>query len=96
MSASQRPVTKRRIQITIDIDLHDELQKTVAVIPGTSVSGLINDGIKATMPFLAEIRKAMEEENEERAMSALANMVGSAVLGIHTPKGTRDETENSS
>lgn len=68
----------------MDPDLHEELQKTAAVIPGTSVSGLINDGIRATMPYLVEIRKAIEEDSEERVRQAVTSMVGSAVLGIHT------------
>jgi hypothetical protein len=68
----------------LDPDLHDELKALAAAIPGASVSGLINGGIRPAVPYFARVRQALADNNAERVKSIMGEMIGSALLDVHT------------
>jgi hypothetical protein len=77
----------------LDTDLHDELKALAAVMPGGSVSGFINDGMRAGLPYFARIRDALAATDNERALATINEMIGSAITSIHTVQAKRAEKE---
>ena len=69
----------------MDADLHDALKEFAAVLPGATVSGLINDALRPMLPHMLAFTTAFQEQNEVEAKAVLKDMIGSLVLDIHTP-----------
>lgn len=85
------------MQMTLEPDLHEELKAYVAVVPGASVSGLVNDVLMPLIPDLRAVRTAIEDGDEIALREALERMIGASILRAqYTTKRESDEKESES
>lgn len=74
-------VAQRRVNITIDAELHDEAKRVLAKLPRASFSALVEDSLREMVPVMASILEAHEEGGEDAALRAVESNIGRAVLG---------------
>lgn len=81
---------KRRIQVTIDPELHDALKGLAEVLPGVSVSSLLNDAVRPMLPQLVEMREVILAEDRARLDETFRRILGGFLTeGIHTLSGIK-------
>jgi hypothetical protein len=81
---------KRRIQVTIDPDLHDALKGLAEVLPGVSVSSIINDAVRPMLAQIVEMREVILAEDGARLTESFRRILGGVLTeGIHTLSGIK-------
>lgn len=78
---------KPRVTVTLDKDVYDRLQRLRRVLPGATVSGVVNEVLSLGLPVVEEMGKAMREAmsedgtlDEMRARDALAKWAGAQLF----------------
>lgn len=97
MSNTAKPLKRRRVrvQVTMDADLHDELKAYAAVVPGASISGMINDFLVPMIPDFKSVRTAISSGDNEALRGALEKMVGASIMRAqYTMQREREEKES--
>lgn len=85
-------MAKRRVNFMLDPDLHDLLKEVADVLPGTSVSGLINDSLRPMMPILKDLAAAVRTNDPEVMQAAACHALGRSLLeGIHTQEDLKSK-----
>lgn len=73
----------RRVNISIDPELHDRATRLVERIPGATFSGLVQDVLRDMLPVLETVADAYEEGGEEAAGAVVEQQLGKLMLGTH-------------
>jgi len=86
--------TKRRLSVSLSIEVADRLDRVVSLIPGATRSGVLDEMLALTLPemeglvqLLASARDESGQWDEAAARDHLASWVGSRVLRMSAPDG---------
>ena len=79
---------KPRISVTLDPVVHRRLHSTVKLVPGATMSAIVNELLELSLPVLEDMGKALREAmnessgqlDEARAKDALAKFAGQQIL----------------
>jgi len=82
----------RRVNITIDAELHDRAKAVLARLPaGATFSALVEDAVSEMVPALEATVDAFEAGGEEGALRAVEASLGRALLSFHTHEAGEED-----
>jgi hypothetical protein len=76
-------MSKRRVNVNIDAELHDRIKAVGDELPGFSFSALVNESLEQALPMLEGLVEAAKGGDVEALTAIMNNSVMSQLVQFH-------------